>query len=389
MYVTVYRDARAVLWIFAKHKSALVARDLRFAACARRALRMVATAGDKAPGQAGERARPRAVARWLFVIAAMIVAMVVVGGITRLTESGLSITRWQPVTGTIPPLSQAQWQAEFDHYRQIDQYAAVHAGMTLSQFKGIFFWEYSHRLLGRLIGLVFFVPLVWFWMRRQIPAGYHWRLVALLALGGLQGVFGWLMVRSGLQPGMVEVAPGWLATHLLTALFTLAAIVWVALDLLALDKNPAARRARLTELGALVGVVLAVQLIYGALMAGLRAGLVTDQWPLMNGALWPGPTQTGESLGQALFADPAIVHFIHRWWAWVTVAALVWLARQVRKSARPASIAIHSAFGTQIVLGIAVVMAGVPIWLAALHQLVGALVVVATAWGAHELGRRV
>nr|WP_166177676.1 COX15/CtaA family protein [Altererythrobacter segetis] len=351
---------------------------------------MVATAGDEASGQASERAhvRPRAIARWLFVVAALIVAMVVVGGITRLTESGLSITRWQPVTGTIPPLSHAQWQAEFDHYRQIDQYAAVHAGMTLAEFKGIFFWEYSHRLLGRLIGLVFFVPLVWFWVRRQIPAGFHLKLVLLLALGGLQGVFGWLMVRSGLQPGMIEVAPGWLATHLLTALFTLAAIVWVALDLLALANSPSARAARLTGLGAATGLVLGIQLLYGALMAGLRAGLVTDQWPLMNGALWPGPTQRDESLSHALFADPAIVHFIHRWWAWVTVAALVWLARKVRKTARPASVAIHSAFGTQIVLGIAVVMAGVPIWLAALHQLVGALVVVATAWGAHELGRQ-
>ena len=351
---------------------------------------MVAAAADTASENIGERIgeRPRAIARWLLVVAGMIVLMVVVGGITRLTESGLSITRWQPITGTIPPLGQAQWQAEFDHYRQIDQYGAVHAGMTLEQFKGIFFWEYSHRLLGRLIGLVFFLPLVWFWMRRAIPAGYHWRLVALLALGGLQGVFGWLMVRSGLQPGMVEVAPGWLATHLLTALFTLAAIVWTALDLLALDKDPAARPARLTGAGALVAIVLAVQLLYGALMAGLRAGLVTNQWPLMNGTFWPGVSQKGESLGHALFADPAIVHFIHRWWAWAAVAALVWLARKVRKAERRASVAIHIAFGTQVILGICVVMAGVPIWLAALHQFVGALVAVATAWGIHVLGRR-
>jgi cytochrome c oxidase assembly protein subunit 15 len=351
---------------------------------------MVAMAGDRAAGLArmDARARPRAVARWLLLISALIVAMVVVGGITRLTESGLSITRWQPITGTLPPLDQAQWQAEFDHYRQIDQYAAVHAGMTLSQFKGIFFWEYSHRLLGRLIGLVFFVPLVWFWVRRAIPAGYLGRMVALLALGGLQGVFGWLMVRSGLQPGMVEVAPGWLATHLLTALFTMAATLWVALDLLALDADPAARPARLTGFGALAGGVLAIQLLYGALMAGLRAGLVTNEWPLMNGAFWPGVSQHGESLAQALFADPAVVHFIHRWWAWVTVAALVWLARKVRKRARPASVAIHVAFGTQVIFGIAVVMAGVPIWLAALHQLVGALLVAATAWGVHALGRR-
>lgn len=331
---------------------------------------------------------PRAIARWLFAVAALIVLMVVVGGITRLTESGLSITRWNPISGTIPPLGQAQWQAEFDHYRQIDQYAAIHAGMTLEQFKGIFFWEYSHRLLGRLIGLAFILPLVWFWARGKIPRGFHWRLVALLALGGLQGVFGWLMVRSGLQPGMIEVAPGWLATHLLTALFTMAAIVWTALDLIALDRDPAARPARLTPFGGAVAVVLAIQLLYGALMAGLRAGLVTNQWPLMNGAFWPGPTQTGESLGHALFGDPAIVHFIHRWWAWVTVAALVWLARKVRRSERPASVAIHVTFGTQVILGIAVVMAGMPIWLAGLHQLVGALVAGATAWGLHAQGRQ-
>jgi cytochrome c oxidase assembly protein subunit 15 len=344
---------------------------------------------SSAPSAAERRpARPRAIAYWLLAVAALVVLMVVIGGITRLTESGLSITRWQPITGAIPPLNHAQWQAEFDHYRQIDQYGAIHAGMDLAQFKHIFFWEYSHRLLGRLIGLAFFVPLVWFWLRREIPRGFHWRLVALLALGGLQGVFGWLMVRSGLQPGMVEVAPGWLATHLLTALFTMAAIVWTALDLLTLDRDPAARPARLTGAGAIAGAVLAIQLLYGALMAGLRAGLVTDQWPLMNGAFFPGVSTRGESLGRALFADPAIVHFIHRWWAWVAVAALVWLARKVKRAgARPAGIAIHSTFGTQIILGIAVVMAGVPIWLAALHQLVGALVAAATAWGAHAIGR--
>jgi cytochrome c oxidase assembly protein subunit 15 len=390
MYVTMYRGARADFRFFAKGKlirrcGLAIHRDR-----AQSGATMVATAGNisSARVESNPLVRPRALARWLFIVAAMIVLMVVVGGITRLTESGLSITQWDPITGVVPPLTHAQWQAEFDHYRQIDQYAAVHAGMTLAQFKGIFFWEYFHRLLGRLIGLVFFVPLVWFWAKRQIPRGFHWRLVALLALGGLQGVFGWLMVRSGLQPGMVEVAPGWLATQLLTALFTMAAILWTALDLLALAANPAARPARLTGFGALAGVVLAIQLLFCALMAGLRAGLVTDQWPLMNGVFWPGPTQTGESLGHALFADPAIVHFIHRWWAWVAVAALVWLARQVRQAERRASVAIHIAFGTQIVLGIGVVMMHVPTCLAALHQLVGALVAAATAWGIHVLGRR-
>ncbi len=331
---------------------------------------------------------PRALAIWLFVVAAMIVGIVVIGGITRLTESGLSITRWDPVTGIVPTLSAAEWQAEFDHYRQIDQYAAIHAGMTLQQFKGIFFWEYFHRLLARTIGSVFALPLIWFAVRRMIPAGYGWRLVALLALGGLQGAFGWLMVRSGLQPGMVEVAPGWLATHLVTALFTLAGIVWTALDLLALERDPAARPARLTPLAALAGAALLLQLVYGALMAGLRAGHVTDQWPLMNGTLFPGASHAHASIGGLLFDDPAVVHFIHRWWAWVVVALLVVLARQVRKAgARPASIAVHTAFGTQVLLGIAVVWLGVPVWLAALHQLVGALLVIATTWAAHAVGR--
>ncbi len=333
-------------------------------------------------------ARPRALAQWLFAVAALIILMVVIGGITRLTESGLSITEWKPLSGAVPPLTDAQWQAEFAHYRQIGQYEQLNRGMSLAEFKTIFFWEYLHRLLGRVIGLAFFLPLVWFAVRKAIPRGYGWRLVALLALGGLQGALGWLMVRSGLNKTSVAVDHFWLAAHLMTALFTLGGIVWTALDLLALARKPGARPARFTALGAAALLILAVQIFYGALVAGLDAGLVTDQWPLMNGHFFPGVTEQGHSLGHMLFSDPAIVHFIHRWWAWVVVAMLVVLARKVRRTDRPASIAIHSAFGAQILLGIATVMAGVPIWLAALHQLTGALVVVAVTWGAHSLGRR-
>ncbi|WP_256326065.1 COX15/CtaA family protein [Sphingomonas sp. NFR15] len=326
--------------------------------------------------------------RWLYVVAAMIVLIVVVGGVTRLTESGLSITQWKPITGVIPPLTQSQWQAEFANYRRIPQYEAIHHGMTLAGFKGIFFWEYLHRLLGRLIGTVFAVPLVWFAIRRQIPRGYGWRLVALLALGGLQGALGWVMVRSGLSD-RTEVAPLWLAAHLLTALFTLAGLVWTALDLRALAANPYAKPARLTALGALAGAVLAVQLLYGALMAGLRAGLVTNQWPLMNGRFFPHEVLGTRPFGTLLLDDPSLVHFIHRWWAWVTVAALIVLARAAKRARhRAASVAIHSAFGVQILLGIATVMTGVDITLAALHQLVGALLVIATTWGVHAIGRR-
>lgn len=330
----------------------------------------------------------QAMVLWLQIVALLVIAIVVVGGITRLTESGLSITQWQPITGIIPPLGQLQWQAAFAHYRQIDQYAAVHAGMTLGQFKGIFFWEYLHRVLGRVIGLAVVVPLLWFAARGAVPRGFGMRLTALVFLVGLQGTLGWLMVRSGLQPGMTEVSPYWLAAHLLTALFTLSVVVWTILDLRSMTRNRACRPAHLTALGAATGALLALQLFYGALMAGLRAGHVTDQWPLMNGHIFPGVTATGESLGHAATADPAIVHFIHRWLAFGVLALLVIMARRLRlQQRRLAGIFIHGAVGTQILLGIATVMSGVALWLAVLHQLVGALLVMATANGAHGLGR--
>lgn len=332
-------------------------------------------------------ARLRAVAYWLFLVAALIVLMVVIGGITRLTESGLSITQWKPVSGIVPPLNDTEWQAEFANYKRIPEYQQLNQGMTLAGFKAIFFWEYFHRLLGRLIGLAFAVPLVWFAIRRQIPRGYGWRLVALLALGGLQGAIGWWMVKSGLSV-RTDVSHIRLAVHLLVALLTLAGIVWTALDLRTLARNPEARPARLTGLGALTGAILFVQLLFGALVAGLNAGLVTDQWPLMNGRFFPGTTVAGRPFLDALFNDPAIVHFVHRWWAWVTVAALIVLARATRAMDRRASIAIHSAFGLQILLGIATVMSGMNLTLAALHQLTGALLVIATAWGVHVVGRR-
>ncbi len=333
-------------------------------------------------------ARPLLLSRWLFVVAVLIVAMVSVGGITRLTESGLSITQWKPVTGVIPPLTDATWRAEFANYRQIPQYEAIHHGMTLAGFKAIFFWEYLHREMARVVVSAFALPLAWFALRRRIPAGYGWRLSAILALLGLQGALGWLMVRSGLVV-RTEVAPLWLSAHLMTALFTLAGVVWTALDLHALSRVPLARPARLTQPGAIAGAVLAVQLFYGALMAGLRAGLVTNQWPLMNGRVFPSEVVGTRPFGLLMVDDPSLVHFIHRWWAWVAVAALLVLARQARAAgARHASVVIHAVLGAQILLGIATVMSGVDVALAALHQLVGAALVGATVWGTHAIGRR-
>jgi heme a synthase len=331
--------------------------------------------------------RPLALARWLLLVAALVIAIVAVGGITRLTESGLSITEWKPVTGTLPPLNEAQWQAEFTAYQQIPQYTQVNgpAGMTLADYKFIYFWEWAHRLLARGIGLAFALPLAWFWLRGAIPTGYKPRLLALLALGGLQGVVGWWMVSSGLSAD-VKVSHFRLATHLLVALTTLGGLIWTTLDLRQLATGKP--RSRLTGFAALALAMLVIQLFYGAMVAGLRAGQVANDWPLMQGSLVPLGIDWSLGAGHALLSDPYLTHFIHRWWAWALVGVLVVMGRKLRRSGqRKPSIAIHSAFGVQILLGIATVMSGVALWLAVLHQLTGALLVAATVWGAHALGK--
>ncbi|QIK95658.1 heme A synthase [Sphingomonas sp. HDW15A] len=334
-------------------------------------------------------ARPNAIANWLLFVAALVFAMVVVGGITRLTESGLSITRWDLIRGTLPPMSDESWQRAFDLYRATPEYIEVNgpAGMDLAQYKFIFFWEWVHRLLGRLVGLAFALPLAWFALRRAIPSGYGWRLLALLALGASQGALGWYMVQSGLVD-RTDVSHFRLSAHLLTALFILGGLVWTALDLRQLARTGENRPARLTGLSLAVALVLFVQLLLGAWVAGLDAGYVSNTWPLMNDRLVPDGIDWGRGVLFALTHDPYLIHFLHRWWAWVVVAALVVLARRVRTTERKASVAIHSAFGTQIILGIATVMTGMSIVLAVLHQAVGAIVVGATAWGMHVTGRR-
>ena len=353
---------------------------------------MDSTLNDGAARQAAApRKRPLAIANWLLAVAALVFLMVVVGGITRLTESGLSITEWKPVTGAIPPLTQADWQHAFALYQATPEYREINgpAGMTLSQFKFIFFWEWLHRLLGRLIGLAFALPLLWFAVKREIPQGYGWKLVGLLVLGGLQGALGWYMVMSGLVD-RTDVSHFRLSAHLLLALAIIGALIWIALDLRDLARTGENRPSRITGTALAVLTVLFVQLLYGAWVAGLNAGQVANDWPMMQGRLIPEGIDWSKGAIFALTHDPFLIHFIHRWWAWVVVVALVIFARQVksRERGRPASIAIHSTFGTQILLGIFTVLTGVAIWLAALHQAVGALVVAATVWGAHVVGRR-
>ena len=332
-------------------------------------------------------ARTNAMSNWLYSVAFLVFIMVVVGGITRLTESGLSITEWKPVTGALPPLSEADWLAEFDKYQQIPEYIEINgpAGMTLAEFKFIYFWEWVHRLLGRVIGLAFALPLLWFAVKRAIPSGYGWRLMALLALGGFQGAIGWWMVSSGLSE-RTDVSHFRLAVHLLTALFILGGLVWTALDLRQFASGRE-KPARLKGYGLAVVSVLFIQLLFGAYTAGLNAGYVSNTWPLMNDYFIPGGIGWDEGIWAVLNNDPYLVHFIHRWWAWVVVGFLVILARKARSLDRRASVAIHIAFGSQILLGIATVMTGINIHLAVLHQAFGALVVASTIWGVHLIGR--
>lgn len=334
-------------------------------------------------------------ARWLLTVAGLVLLIVAVGGITRLTESGLSITEWKPVTGIVPPLTQAQWQAEFAAYQQIPQYREVTgpAGMALADYKFIYFWEWVHRLLARLIGLAFALPLAWFWIRGTIPLGYKPRLLALLALGALQGAAGWWMVSSGLSAD-VKVSHYRLAVHLGLAVITLGGLIWTALDLMRLPGGGVP--ARLRGFPAAVLAMVALQVFLGALVAGLRAGYVAgggwfslNSWPLMQGSLVPDGIDWSAGFFNALLNDPYLTHFTHRWWAWAVVAALIVMARRLRGvMRRDVSIAIHAAFGLQILLGIATVWSGVSLWLAVAHQVMGAVVVAATVWGAHVLGRR-
>lgn len=331
--------------------------------------------------------RPNAIANWLLAVAALVFFMVVVGGITRLTESGLSITEWKPVSGALPPLNEAQWLQEFAKYQATPEYQQINNGMALADFKFIYFWEWAHRLLARLVGVAFALPFIWFAVKRAIPSGYVKRLLPLFALGGLQGAIGWWMVASGLSD-RTDVSHFRLATHLLLALFILAGLVWTALDLKLLARNPSAKSARLSGFSICVFAILFIQLLFGAYVAGMNAGSVSNTWPLMNEHIVPDGIDWTRGTVFAVLNDPYLIHFIHRWWAWVAVIALVLLARRAKAAgARPASIAIHCAFGIQILLGIATVMTGVNIALAVLHQAVGALLVASSVWGMHVTGR--
>jgi len=340
------------------------------------------------PAPAARQPQPAALARWLWAVALLVIIVVGVGGITRLTESGLSITEWRPVSGVLPPLSEAGWIAEFEKYKRIPEYREINLGMTLAGFKAIFFWEWLHRILGRLVGMALLVPLAWYAWRRAIPAGYGPRLLALAALVGLQGAIGWWMVASGLEY-RTDVSHFRLATHLLTALFLLGGLVWTARDLDALARDPEARPARLTGPALGVIAILFVQLLLGAWVAGLNAGYVASTWPLMNDHFVPEGIDWAGGAWLALTNDPFLIHFLHRWWSWVAALALLLLARTLsRRGARTEARLLVAVVAAQMLLGIWTVVSGVSMWVAVWHQVTGAMLVAIAAAGLHRLGRR-
>lgn len=330
--------------------------------------------------------RPGAIADWLLFVAALVFAMIVVGGITRLTESGLSITRWEPVSGAIPPLNQEQWQAQFDAYRESPQYQQINSGMSLAQFKEIFFWEYIHRLLGRLIGLAFALPLVWFAWKRAIPRGYGWKLLILLALGGLQGAIGWWMVASGLVD-RPEVSHIRLAVHLLTALLIFGGLIWTALDLRRLGRDADTRPSRMPTIAIWTLSALGLQFLFGAYVAGLEAGYAFNSWPKMGDEWFPSGTPMLQPFLNNFVDNPIVVQFVHRWLAFVVAAFAIALAvRAHRRGFAWAAQAVLIAVGVQILLGIATILSGVELWIGVAHQGMAALLLGAILFAAHRLG---
>ncbi|MGB7543478.1 MAG: COX15/CtaA family protein [Burkholderiales bacterium] len=331
----------------------------------------------------------RGVAWWLLACCALVFAMVVVGGVTRLTHSGLSIVEWQPIVGTLPPLNQEQWQETFLKYRQTPEYQRVNRGMSLDEFKGIFWWEYFHRLLGRLIGAVFFLPLLWFALRGRIGRELVPKLVGIFVLGGLQGAMGWYMVKSGLVDDP-RVSQYRLTAHLGFALVIYAAMFWIALDLLfpraPRDASPPALRRFALALAALIFVMS----LSGGFVAGIHAGLAYNTFPLMNGHVVPREMFVIEPWYLNFFNNMTTVQFDHRLIAWALAFLVPWFWLRARREAIPQRARLGAdlllaALALQIALGIATLLLVVPVPLAAAHQAGALLVFTAALFVAHSL----
>lgn len=333
----------------------------------------------------------RQIAAWLFACCAMVFATLVVGGVTRLTHSGLSIVEWQPLVGTLPPLSQSDWQEVFAKYQATPEYRQVNHAMSLEQFRGIFWWEYAHRLLGRSIGAVFLIPFLYFVFTRAIERSLVPRLAGIFALGALQGAMGWYMVRSGLVDDP-RVSQYRLAAHLGLAFVIFGLMFWTALGLVreraAQPRDP--RLAAVQRFAAAIAGLILVMALSGALVAGIHAGLAYNTFPLMNGHFMPPEFLMIEPWPLNFFNNMATVQFDHRLIAWAIAIAIPWFwlrarAAALARAARLACDLLAVAAAAQIALGIATLLYVVPVPLAAAHQ-AGAMMLFGVAlWVNHEL----
>jgi len=334
----------------------------------------------------------RAIRLWLYAVAALVLAMVLIGGATRLTESGLSITQWQPVMGVVPPLNETQWQAEFEKYQAIPQYRELNRGMGLDAFKTIYWWEWTHRLIGRTIGAVFLLPLLWFLWRGWIGPGLRTRLWLIFGLGALQGAVGWWMVASGLA-NRVEVSQYRLATHLGLAGVIYIAILWTAQRLDEQPARPAPSRIRATAFGLLVLVL--GQIYLGALVAGLRAGYVYNTWPSIDGAFVPDASRLffDVPIWRNFFENTLTVQFDHRMLAytiWAVALIHAFNAARIMKGGPivAGAIALAVAVTLQAALGVFTLLMVVPISLALLHQTMAMIVLTVATLHASGLAER-
>ncbi|MGE0844825.1 MAG: COX15/CtaA family protein [Flavobacteriaceae bacterium] len=318
--------------------------------------------------------RNRSVRIWLQIVALAIAAMVLVGGATRLTDSGLSITEWKPIVGIVPPLTDADWNDAFEKYRQIPEYSRINKGMSLSEFKGIFWWEWAHRFLGRMIGFLFLVPFVWFWRTGRIGRELAPRLAAIFVLGGLQGALGWYMVASGLVD-RVDVSQYRLAAHLTLAILIFAAVIWVARSLGRPPSRP--RPAALRSTAWLLAALLLAQIVFGGFVAGLDAGLGYPTWPLMDGQLIPDGLLFMSPWWTNFFESVLTVQFVHRCLGYaVVLLAIVHAARSWGLGGSRRALMLAAMAFLQMLLGIATLLSGVDLPVALTHQ-AGALVLVA------------